>query len=204
MCLESVDALKWVLFLFVCVERVTERTHAHMVLEGLSTFPIRSSVSLISLALRVFSSLVDPRGSKKPVVYVHFISQLQSSEGGPGLLSQQITTHHFLLSSLLLGPITESRHSGSMILLVSQGRLFIQFSPQHCTVARSFSSEWEKKKREIGDSAEAQLVLISVLRGISWKQGDPAATIFTDDLCRMYGMFSPESVFYRVSYLLIS
>lgn len=57
-----------------------------------------------------------------------------SSEGEPGLLSQQRTTHHFLLSSLLLGLITESKHSGSVILLVSQGRLLIQFSPQHCTM----------------------------------------------------------------------
>lgn len=56
--------------------------------------------------------------------------------GGPGLLSQQRTIHHFLLSSLLLGLITESKHSGSMILLVSQGGFFIQFSSQHCSVAR--------------------------------------------------------------------
>lgn len=53
------------LFLFVRVERVTERTHAHMVLEGLSTAPIRSSVSLISLAPRVFSSLADPSRIQK-------------------------------------------------------------------------------------------------------------------------------------------
>lgn len=162
---------------------------------------IRSSVSLISLALRVFSSLLDPWGSKKPVVYVHFISQLQSSEGGLGLLSQQRTTHHFLLSSLLLGLITESKYSGSMILLVSQGRLFIQFPPHHCTVARSNSVK--RKKWEIGDSTEAQLVLIwSLCWDISRNQGDPIS-IFTDDLWKMYGMFFPMPALYRVSILAI-
>lgn len=110
---------------------------------------------------------------------------------GPGLLSQQRTTHHFLLSSLLLGLITESKHSGSMILLVSQGRWFIQFSPQHCAVARSSSVELKKKKWEIGDSAEAQLVLI---RCLCWEVylGNKVIQymIFTDDLCNMYGIFS--------------
>lgn len=131
-------------FFCLCVKRVTEHAHMHMwylkvsqqqhSLLAVTHFPCSTS----------FSSLMDPRGAEKPAVYVHFISQQQSSEGEPGPLSQQRTTHHFLLSSLLLGLITESKHSGSMIL-VSQGRLLIQFSPQHCTVARSFSGESKEK-----------------------------------------------------------
>lgn len=114
--------------------------------------PIHSSVSLISFALRVFPS---PRGplraqnkKKKRTQWFMYTSYLcWSSEGRPGLLSQQRTAHHFLLSSLLLGLITESKHSGSMILLVSQGRLLIQFSPQHCTVWRFCNGVREKKTR---------------------------------------------------------
>lgn len=69
-------------------------------------------------------------------------------ERGPGLLSQQRTTHHFLLSSLLLGLITESKHSGSMILLVSQGRLFIQFSPTTLHCSKVFWCGVKKKESE--------------------------------------------------------
>lgn len=116
---------------------------AHMALEGLSTSPFAPQCH--SFSSLFFSPLRAPEKPKKPVLYVHFISGLRSSEGGPGLLSQQRTTHHFLLSSLLLGLIAESKHSGSMILLVSQGRLFIQFSPQHCAVAKPVWS-WEKKQ----------------------------------------------------------
>lgn len=140
-----------------------------------------------------------PRGSTKPVVYVHFISRLRSSEGGPGLLSQQRTTHHFLLSSLLLGLITESKHSGSMILLVSQGRLFIQFSPQHCTTARSFSAEW--KKWEMGDSAGAQLVLICSL---CWEIYLETIWSLQTICAKCMECFRHRPFFTRVPYLLIS
>lgn len=143
MCLEFLDALKWVLFLFVCVERVTEKA-LHTWHSRVSPQPPPLAPPRHSFPFGSANSLFPPRAleeSENPVVYVHFISRAAIVwGGGPGLLSQQRTTHHFLLSSLLLGLITESKHSGSVILLVSQGRWFIQFPPpQHRTVARSFS-----------------------------------------------------------------
>lgn len=80
-CLEFVDAFKCVCCLCLYVLRDWQSAHMrarylrvsqqpHLLL-GVTHFPCSTS----------FSSLVDPRGSKKPVVYVHFISQQQSSEG---------------------------------------------------------------------------------------------------------------------------
>lgn len=113
----------------VCVCWESDRAHmcTHSTRGSLSG-PSCSSVSLICLALRAFflpSRTLE--GPKKPVCYIHVIIPLQLSEEGTGLLSQQRTTHHFLLSSFLLGLITESKYSGAKILLVSQGRLLVQF-----------------------------------------------------------------------------
>ncbi len=140
--------------LHACREWQSAQTHAHMVLKGsldsppfapwCHSFPLLCEFSLPSRTLE------DPKN-----LFFMYTSYLGCNRlrGEPGLLSQQRTTHHFLLSSLLLGLITGSKHSGSMILLVSQGRLFIQFFSQHYTVARSFSVEG--KRWEIGDSAKA-------------------------------------------------
>lgn len=151
------------LFYLICarVERVTELAHtptrsAQGSLSGTSY----STVSLISIAMQVFfPSPVDPQGpkeegkkkKKRALWFMYTFYLCWSSEGEPGLLSQQRTTHHFLLSSLLLGLITESKHSGSVILLVSQGRLLIQFSPQHCTMVwfSDGGGGEEKKKRSV-------------------------------------------------------
>lgn len=92
-------------------------------------------------------------------------------KGGPGLLSQQRTTH--LLSRRLLGLITESKHSGSVILLVSQGRLLIQFSPQHCTAVWDSGGgsggkkkkNWKKKtvtERTQGNNVQCLKMCVSV------------------------------------------
>ena len=144
----------WREFFFfpICMGWRSARMHAHKVLEGLSTarltprchsFPMLHEFSLPSWTLE------DPKKQKNKK-QTCALCTLQISAaivwGGPGLLSQQRTTHHFLLSSLLLGLITESKHSGSMILLVSQGRLFIQFSPQHWTEASSYSVRRKRKR----------------------------------------------------------
>ena len=129
-------------FFYLYVLRERQRKHrTHGTRGSLDNPPptALSSVSLISLWLGEFSlSLVGPRGIWKPcgLRTLHISGCNRLRWGGPGLLSQQRTTHHFLLSSLLLGLITESKHSGSVILLVSQGRWFIQFSPpttSHCS-----------------------------------------------------------------------
>ena len=176
----------------LCVLRDWQSTHTHMRYLKVSQQQHSLFAVTHSPCSTSFPSLVDSWGAEKPVVYVHFISLQQSSEGKPGPLSQQRTTHHFPLSSLLLGLITESKHSGSMIL-VSQGRLLIQFSPQHCTVARSFSGESKGKEKKKGE-IRVCVNLVSVLRSVSWKQGDSISNIVTDDLFKRNWMFFPPEL----------
>lgn len=67
-------------------ERVTGLTHAHALLEGLSTAPFTPRCHSFPLLCEFFPSPVDPRGPKtkkkekkkreNPAVYVHFLSVL--------------------------------------------------------------------------------------------------------------------------------
>lgn len=113
--------------------RVSRRPHS---LLGVTHFLCSASFSLPPWTLGGPKPKKKKKRKERTQRFTYTSYLCWSSEGRPGLLSQQRTTHHFLLSSLLLGLITESKHSGSMILLVSQGRLLIQFSPQHCAVWR--------------------------------------------------------------------
>lgn len=131
-------------FYFICVhvERVTELVHTPTCsTQGSLNSTSFSTLSLVSLALHIFFHppwtlegqwRKRKKKKKEPFGLCRLSICADRLKGGPGLLSQQRTTH--LLSRRLLGLITESKHSGSVILLVSQGRLLIQFSPQHCTV----------------------------------------------------------------------
>lgn len=172
-CLEFLDALKWVLFLFVCAERVTERTHAHMVLVGVSAAPFAPrchSFPLLyefSLPLR---ALEDPKN-----LWFMYTSYLSCSRlrGTWTVIPAENNT-----SFSPVKPSVRPHHREQALrihdIISLPGRVVHSIFPTtlHCSKVSSARSG-KKKKWEMGDSAEAQLVLISVLRGISWKQGDP-------------------------------
>lgn len=71
----------------------------------------------------------------------------------------------------------ESKHSGSVILLVSQGRLCFQFSPKRCTVVRfcNVGTGWGVKRQLAGNGCS---VSIKHLAYLLWKHCSSAKGTF--------------------------
>lgn len=165
------------LFYFICVhvERVTAlaRTHTntlrsrvsqrHQFLHGVTHILCYASFFFPHPLWTLEGPRRKRRKKKKPCGLCPRSICADRLKGGPGLLSQQRTTHHFPLSSLRLGLITESKHSGLVILLVSQERLLIQSSPQHRNVSwysdGGTGGEEKKKQPQNKHKATTSIVL---------------------------------------------
>lgn len=160
-CLDFLDALKWVFFLSIsmCIESDGAPTCTWGPWGSLSS-PICSSLTFISLCSRV---IPPPRGPLRNQNTSVLCTLYIAIWGGTWTVIPAENSTPFSPVKSSVRPHHGEQALKNHDIISLPGRVFIQFSPQHCTVVRSLQRGEKKKKWEIRDSAEGKIVLISVL-----------------------------------------